>query len=247
MRRSIRSIAAATAVVSLLTGCFMIDTDPGPVPQGTPAPTVQQPVPSVTTPSVPPPSPSETAEEPQDPAEVFDESWLATTGPLPSAGCAAAGQDDLGSAAGVESYYRSVLDCLHAAWSQADPDMTPALLEVFSGPAPSDSCGAGAEYSFYCQGTGTIYMYADEISTPWNDYAGDEFSHGLTRLAASWVIAHEFGHHVQNVVGIWSAIGDDWPGTETERRLELQASCFADVFLSSQADAYPVASDYWQW
>lgn len=88
---------------------------------------------------------------------------------------------------------------------------------------------------------------ADARLRPWNQYAGDDFSHGITRLAAAWVISHEYGHHLQNVAGIFGAVEPEWPGTETERRLELQASCLADVFLSSQRDAYPVAEQYWEW
>lgn len=179
--------------------------------------------------------------------EALQNSWLYQVGPLPSAGCPAASQVELGTVDGLRAFYESVVGCLNTAWGQIDPELTPALLVVFSGPAPAESCGAGVEYSFYCPGDGTIYMYADEINQPWNDYAGDDFSHGITRLAATWVIGHEYGHHLQNVVGIFDAMEPDWPGTELERRLELQASCLADVFMASQADAYPVSPEYWEW
>lgn len=179
--------------------------------------------------------------------EVLQQSWLYLGGPLQPAGCPPVSQVELGTVDGLRSYYESVVACLNTAWLQADPELTPALLVVFTGPSPTDACLAGAEHSFYCPGTGTIYMYADEINRPWNEYAGDDFSHGITRLAATWVIGHEYGHHMQNVAGMFGALGPSWPGTEMERRLELQASCLADVFMASQSDAYPVDPVYWDW
>lgn len=259
-----RWAVAATAVVMVLTACggggdeaevggdTVVRAQPDSAETTARSVTIEAPAaasttsaPSSTTSTVA--TPVSTPAPTPSPDDVLQANWLYGVGPLTSAGCAAGSQVELGTVEGLRSFYESVVACLNTAWLQVDPELTPALLVVFSGPAPADSCAAGVEYSFYCWGNGTIYMYADEINAPWNDYAGDDFSHEITRLAATWVVAHEYGHHLQNVAGIASAIGSNWQGTETERRLELQASCLADVFMASQADAYPVADEYWDW
>lgn len=205
-------------------------------------------------PSAPPapPSPDSRSEAPTNApaerdAEALERNALYTVGVMGAAGCATGSQVSLGDTAGVRAYYRSVAPCLDRAWRQtlkgSGLGFRAAGLEVFSGPAPS-SCGTGVQYSFYCPDTGTIYMYADEITAPWNQYAGDDFSHGLTRLAALHTLAHEYGHHVQQVTGIFPAMGPNWSGTEIERRSELQASCLGNVWLAAQRDAYPIDPVY---
>lgn len=204
---------------------------------------------------VDPTDPGATADSPTttpDPSRTLERNALYRVDAMQSTGCAAVSTVPLDNLANVTTYYESVLGCLNRSWSRtlkgSKISFTPAKLEVFSGPAKG-SCADGTQYSFYCPGEQTIYMYADEMSTPWNDYAGDDFSHGITRLAATHTIAHEFGHHLQQLTGILEAMGPDWPGTELERRSELQASCLGNVWMSAQRDAYPVESTYWdpQW
>lgn len=179
-------------------------------------------------------------------ADLLKRNPLYQAAALRSAGCNGASDVPLDSEGNVRKYYESVLPCLESAWKQVgkdtDIDVRPVNLEVFAGPSTS-SCLPGAEYSFYCPSDETIYMYADEMIQPWLDFPTEE-SHGLTRLAATHTIAHEYGHHIQWFTNISAAAGPDVSGTELERRLELQASCLANVFLASQADAYPIADAY---
>lgn len=252
MKSAVMAMAAGLVVLGACAGSdggSSRSVEPAPSPATVPPVTTSstQPIPSVTS-SAPASTASPTTSDPGPTAEeILQTNALYQVGAVPSAGCATWSQVELGTFDGVRAFYESVVPCLDAAWAQVVPDMTPALLTVFTGPAPTDSCSPGSEYSFYCPSSGTIFMYADEMISPWNQYAGDDFSHGITRLAAAWVIGHEYGHHLQNVAGIFGALEPGWPGTETERRLELQASCLADVFLSSQRDAYPVAEQYWEW
>lgn len=213
------------------------------------------PTPDSSASAVVPSGPEATTEAPTptaDPSDTLERSPLYDVGAMRSAGCAAVSSVPLDTLANVRTYYRSVLGCLNRAWSRtlkgSEVSFRPARVEVFSGSA-SGSCADGSQYSFYCPAERTIYMYADEMSTPWNDYAGDDFSHGITRLAATHTIAHEFGHHLQELSGIFEAMGPGWQGTEIERRSELQASCLGNVWMSAQRDAYPVQSTYWdpQW
>jgi predicted metalloprotease len=255
VRRMQSAVAAVVAGALALGACGGseggssggVEPAPGPATVSSVGAVSTQPIPAVTS-SAPIATAAPTTTDPGPSAEeILQMNALYQVGAVPPAGCAAWSQVELGTFDGVRAFYESVVPCLDAAWAQVVPGLTPALLTVFTGPAPADSCSPGSEYSFYCPGNGTIFMYADEMIAPWNQYAGDEFSHGITRLAAAWVIAHEYGHHLQNVAGIFGALEPDWPGSETERRLELQASCLADVFLSSQRDAYPVAEQYWEW
>jgi predicted metalloprotease len=76
---------------------------------------------------------------------------------------------------------------------------------------------------FYCPGDEKIYLdmsffqeLRDRFSAP-----GD--------FAQAYVIAHEVGHHVQNLLGTTRQVTDN----ETSVRLELQADCFAGVWANN--------------
>ena len=104
-------------------------------------------------------------------------------------------------------------------------------LVLFRG-ATQTACGAGeaAMGPFYCPGDQKVYIdlgfyqtLKDRLGAP-----GD--------FAQAYVIAHEVGHHVQNLLGI-SGKMDQMRGkvSQTEFnalsvRLELQADCFAGVW-----------------
>lgn len=60
-------------------------------------------------------------------------------------------------------------------------------------------------------------------------------------------VAHEFGHGVQNMTGILQAASklryaqEDYAGQmRMTRRMELQANCFAGVFLAVNKSSYPI-------
>ena len=184
------------------------------------------------------------------PRKVLRRNPLYRVGPMQSVGCAPASQVPLDSSANLLSYYESVLPCMDEAfrsrWTKlrkADVRFRPARLAIHGGTS-SSPCGPPGPLSFYCGKNRTIYMYDAEIVTPWHAYP-DAYSQGLTRLAATHVLAHEYGHHVQQLVGVMHAIGSRYSG-RTERRAELQASCLGNVWLSAQRDAYPILEDYAQ-
>lgn len=195
------------------------------------------------------PDPSDESEWEVDPSEVLERNPLYSAGKIGAAGCPAVSQVPIDSTGNARRFYSSMMPCLKKTWrvlAKQGIDFRAPSLVVFDGVGDSP-CGGG-QYSFYCPSNETIYMYATEMVNPWNQYAGDDFSHGLTRLAAVHTLAHEYAHHIQQVTGIFGAASPT-PGTEVERRSELQASCLGNVFLASQRDAYPVQGDYWnaQW
>ena len=106
-------------------------------------------------------------------------------------------------------------------------------LVLFRG-ATGTACGTGqaAMGPFYCPGDQKVYIDLDFYETLKNKLgAPGEF-------AQAYVIAHEVGHHVQNLLGI-SAKMEQMRGrvSQTEYnglsvRLELQADCFAGVWAN---------------
>src|SRR5207244_1994613 len=86
--------------------------------------------------------------------------------------------------------------------------------------------------AFYCPQNHTIYMPYDTLQT---DQYG---AHPGVYLA---VLAHEYGHHVQALSGVFDAYweqrydagADTETGLELSRRLELQAQCFSGMFLAA--------------
>jgi predicted metalloprotease len=112
-------------------------------------------------------------------------------------------------------------------------EYTDPKLVLFSGSVQS-ACGmAGAAVGpFYCPGDHKLYLdtsffrdLRDRFGAP-----GD--------FAQAYVIAHEMGHHVQNLLGIDDQVRrqmDQSPDQQNELsvRQELQADCFAGVWAHS--------------
>jgi len=104
-------------------------------------------------------------------------------------------------------------------------------LVLFSGSTPT-ACGTGqtATGPFYCPGDQKVYI---DLSF----YKLMQQRFNVTgNFAQAYVIAHEVGHHVQNLLGISGKV-DKARRTMSEKqsnalsvRLELQADCFAGVW-----------------
>ncbi|HXU06214.1 MAG TPA: neutral zinc metallopeptidase [Polyangia bacterium] len=99
-------------------------------------------------------------------------------------------------------------------------------LVVFSGGVATGGCGnASADIGpFYCPGDGKLYIdpsfydtMARRLRAP-----GD--------FAQAYVIAHEVGHHVQNLLGAREIRKAGEDRNHTSVRLELQADCLAGVW-----------------
>lgn len=164
---------------------------------------------------------------------------VADAGCLPSAGVA------LDTTANLTAYYQAELTCLQKTWKKSVRKVGVrfrlARVNVYDGAAKKSPCGT-LNLSFYCGRNRTIYMKAAETVDPWNQGAGDPFSQGLTQLSATHTLAHEFGHHLQQLSGILQA-SLPWTGTRGSR-LELQASCLGNVFMAANAASYPVSPTY---
>jgi len=104
-------------------------------------------------------------------------------------------------------------------------------LDLFTGRIPT-ACGQGltATGPFYCPGDQKVYI---DLSF----YKLMEQRFGVSgEFAKAYVIAHEVGHHVQNLMGISEKV-DNARRRASEKqanalsvRMELQADCFAGVW-----------------
>lgn len=104
---------------------------------------------------------------------------------------------------------------------------------LFHGSVQSGCGQASAQIGpFYCSADKTVYLDLDFFK----DMQGDIGGGG--DFAYAYVIAHEVGHHVQNLLGILpKAHAQMQQVSETEAnkisvRLELQADCFAGVWAN---------------
>jgi uncharacterized protein len=122
---------------------------------------------------------------------------------------------------------------------QAGVDYVEPKLVLFSGVVQSACGGASSAMGpFYCPGDRKVYLdtaFFREMRTRFNACPADR---GSCAFAQAYVIAHEVGHHVQNVLGILPKVNQarqqagETEGNALSVRTELQADCFAGVWAN---------------
>jgi predicted metalloprotease len=99
-------------------------------------------------------------------------------------------------------------------------------LVVFSGAVSTEGCGnASSDVGpFYCPGDRKLYIDPSfyEVMQSRLRAPGD--------FAQAYVIAHEVGHHVQNLIGATQIQVQGETRNQTSVRVELQADCLAGVW-----------------
>jgi hypothetical protein len=146
-----------------------------------------------------------------------------------STGRPPAGQDEMVDFVSV--VLADTEDTWNEIFAQAGLQYQEPTLVLFTG-AVQSACGmAGAAMGpFYCPADGKLYVdlsFYDELRTRFRA-PGD--------FAQAYVIAHEVGHHVQNLLGISRQVqamqqrSSQAEANALSVRLELQADCFAGVW-----------------
>jgi predicted metalloprotease len=159
----------------------------------------------------------------------------AVTGPESSAlatdcktGQDANDRDDCRILGFVNSIQKYWSDEFKAAGEQYQPIDT----VLFTG-ATTTGCGSATSASgpFYCPVDKLVYLDLDffqELRTRFGANAG--------ALAQGYVVAHEYGHHVQDLLGALQESGGDQTGAESKSvRTELQADCYAGIWTNHAA------------
>ena len=231
--------------------------EPSPVGPATSRPPTSKPVVKPTAPRTS--NPPEPRRGPTD-YEVVSRSALYRVGTMPATGCKES-KARPSNTAGARANYAQLKACLGRAWPalvqrSGNQFRQPTVL-TFTGRVMSP-CGSMTDTGppFYCGSNETIYMNLREDIGNYNQYPQSS----AKVWARMWMLhqfAHEYGHHVQNLTGVLKANHDlryDAPSRAAEleltRRLELQASCFSDVFIGANKASYPVtgaALREWRW
>lgn len=130
----------------------------------------------------------------------------------------------------VQSYWTTELQASGTTYQEAD---TVWFTDQVSTGCGSANSGVGP---FYCPADQTAYVdltFFTTLKTQFN--ANDEL------FTQAYVLAHEYGHHVQNLLGTSARVGQGSGPTSGSVRLELQADCYAGAWAHN-ATTVPDAS-----
>ncbi|MDL4772796.1 neutral zinc metallopeptidase [Actinomadura xylanilytica] len=148
--------------------------------------------------------------------------------------------------ASMRRFMDALSDCLDASWQgqfgKAQTRFAPPK-RVFwegSGRSPCGSYPSPGASAFYCPANNTMYVGLRHVV---ETSGGEPLSHFAVFAR---VIAHEYGHHVQDRAGILLYAhaemerADALARAEGSRRIELQAQCFAGAFLGAERTTLPM-------
>lgn len=136
----------------------------------------------------------------------------------------------------VECRMEGAAESLDAYWIRESRDLgtdytTPGFV-LFDG-STGTGCGqaSAATGPFYCPPDRSIYLdtaFYDDLQSRYGSSGGP--------LAQMYVVAHEWGHHVQQLQGTFAATDRSGTGASSGSvRVELQADCYAGAWVGAAA------------
>jgi uncharacterized protein len=151
----------------------------------------------------------------------------------------------VGTAASVKSFHRAMARCADRFWAgrfaAAGLKYRSPELTVTTG--TNSVCGQiTSSGAHYCpeQRTIVIRITKNDLRDPF-------------RMNIAHSVAHEWGHHIQQLTGVLDAQSAlYWPASDKARtllshRLEMQAECFAGVFYSAALESIDPGIEWEEW
>jgi predicted metalloprotease len=138
-------------------------------------------------------------------------------------------------------FVSAVLGSTEAEWKEifakAGKTYEPPTLVMFSG-ATRSACGfaQAAMGPFYCPIDHKVYLDTAFFQDLERRFRGCEIGSKSCQFAQAYVITHEVGHHVQNLLGILPRVQamqrgmDQSDANQLQVRVELQADCLAGIW-----------------
>jgi predicted metalloprotease len=124
--------------------------------------------------------------------------------------------------------------------AQGGPAFVPAQINTFAG-AVSTGCGQASSQvgPFYCPADQQIYLdtsfFRDVLEQQLGGQGGD--------FVEPYVLGHEYGHHIQNLMGTMGRVRTQQGPESDAVRLELQADCYAGMWTRDASDGDGIFTD----
>jgi uncharacterized protein len=134
------------------------------------------------------------------------------------------------------------INSIQAYWSdqfaRSGKTYKPIKTNFFNGGVNTGGCGSATSASgpFYCPADSKVYIdltFFQELKTTFGATGGP--------FVEAYVLAHEYGHHIQNLLGTSSRVKEGTGPQSDSVRLELQADCYAGAW-ANHATTVPTAS-----
>jgi predicted metalloprotease len=126
----------------------------------------------------------------------------------------------------------AVINSVQTYWTRALRGYEPARTRFFDAPMQT-GCGVGSPATgpFYCPRDRYVYIdlgFFDQLQSQLGARGGP--------LAEAYILAHEYGHHVQNLTGVLENADRDTGPQGGQVRVELQADCYAGLWVGNALD-----------